>query len=130
MACDHELRLHAEGGEGDRGSADADGHEEVLAFAELRQEGAVGDVPRFDRLADVALHVDLIFGGREKEGAHGDPLDFADVDVVAGHADRVVLAAVGHKVVLGEDVFSLHLAGFADVELVRPAAGVGELVLA
>ena len=57
-------------------------------------------------------------------------MDLADVDIVAGHADRVVLAAVGHKVVLGEEVFALHLAGFADVKLVRPAAGVGELVLA
>ena len=53
MASYHELRFHAEGGESDGRGADADGHEQVVEFAQLRQKGTVRYIPRLSRLADV-----------------------------------------------------------------------------
>lgn len=50
------------------------------------------------------------------------------VAVVGAHADGVRLGAIRLKVGLVHDVGSAHPDGLADIELVGPVAGIGELV--
>lgn len=58
----------------------------------------------------------------------GEALDVMAVDEVAGVADGIGFASVGGDVVLGDDGFADHAAGFADVELVGEVVVVSELV--
>ena len=73
---------------------------------------------------------DLIGHVRKARDGTGHPLDLADVDVVAAHAHAVRLAALRRLVALSHDVITLHPPRLSDMELVRPAVRVGELVAA
>ena len=56
-------------------------------------------------------------------------LDVVRVHRVGRQADRILGDALAAAVLLGHDVVADHPPGLADVKLVRPVVGVGELVL-
>ena len=98
------------------------GDEEVLALGAAGHDGAVADgVRAVTGLVDAAFDEGVTFGADEA-------LDVVAVERVAAEADGVRNDLVAEDVVFGHDVIADHAAGFTDINLPRPVAGVGELV--
>src|SRR4051794_19028105 len=126
---DHVICLHAEGGVGNGGGRNGSGNEQIRTLLLTREEGPIGNLPRFNGHAEIAFREHLVHYVREVVDLVSQPLDLADIDVVASHADRVIFLSKLLKVVLGKEVFAEHAATFPDIKLKRPMAGVCELVL-
>src|SRR5215208_7794303 len=86
---DQELRLHPQRPERDGGRRYAGADEEVLDLRPERQKRAVRNAVRLDRHAEIPLDEHLLVDVGEARDRTGDPLDLADVDVVAAQPDRV-----------------------------------------
>jgi len=121
LAQNHEHRFHADGAVGDVGGGEADGHEEVFAFALAGDDGAVGDGVGFH---GGDLDIAFVFGA----AVFGKALAVVGIHVVGGEAHGVVDGGGAAAVVFGHDDVRDHATGFAHVELVGPAGGVDELV--
>src|SRR5258706_5910674 len=62
LAKDHKHRLHTDGTEGDVGTGNADGHQQIFTLLLLRHERAVSNLVRaFESDADVTLVLDVTF---------------------------------------------------------------------
>jgi len=121
LAKDHEDGFHADRAVSNVRGRKADGNEEIFALGDFGDDGAVGDgVGR--ETAD--LGVAFVLG----VAVFHDALAIVRVHGVSGEADCVKQFERMTTIVLGHDVIGNHAAGFADVELMRPAVGVAELV--
>ncbi len=99
----------------------ANRHEEIRAFARGGADAAVGDRVGFGGDLDVSLilHITVIIDVA---------LCVVAVHVVGSHADAVLYNFATEAVLFAHHVCTDHSASFANVQLCRPAAGLGELV--
>ena len=97
--------------------------------AALREQRAVRDVIRLHGHTEITLHKHLFAHGREVVDIVRHPLHLADIDVVSAHTDGILLLPVLLKIVLREHILAEHAPAFANIELMRPMAGIRKLVL-
>jgi len=124
LAGDHEDRFHANAGKGNVAATHRKGHEQVFALGALRHDGVVAHRIRWSAVAsggDLALADD--------DAVLHDAADLMHVGAVAAETDGFRHGLASEGVVFGHDQVAHHAPGLADVDLVRPAAVVGELVL-
>lgn len=122
VADHHEDGLHSNAAISGVGGGEAAYDEEVFAFAGFGAEGAVADGEGFE-----AANVEAAFAVKDA-GVVDVKGDAVGVERVGGEGDAVLGVASAFGVVLGDDVVADHAAGFADVDLMGPVAGVGELI--
>src|SRR6185369_11684423 len=109
---------------GDVAGGEADRDEEVLALAFFGDDRAIGD-----RIGREAADLDIAFVFHVAL-AIDVALDVVGVHRVGGEANGIVGGGAALAVVLSHHNIADHAAGFADIELVRPAGEVVEFVFA
>ena len=100
-----------------------EGDEQVFTFAGFRNDGPVADLIGPEATTSAR---GLAFA-RDDSVLH-DAADFMRVGAVGTEADRVRCDLPAMRVMLGEHEVADHPPRLADVELMRPAAVVGELI--
>ena len=104
-------------------SGEADGNQQVLDLLLLWQQGPVADQVGSAR---GYFNVSLVL--HESFRRH-IPLAVMGIHGVGAHADRVSGHDQPAAVVFSYHIFADQAAGFPDVELMRPVAVVGKLIL-
>ena len=99
-------------------------HQQVFAFVCFGNDRAISNL-----VGTKATAPTRHFAFASDHSVFDDPANFMHVGAVRSQPDRVRRDLTAECVVLGQDQIADHAAALANVELMRPAARVGELVL-
>ena len=119
----HQYRFHADAGEGRVAGRKCKGDQQVFAFRRLGHDRVVTDVVRAKTTTSASY-----FSFANDHAVFHNAANLVHVGTVRTETDTFWRDLATERVVLGQDQIADHASTFANVDLVRPTAVVGELI--